>query len=232
MHFDPRSGDLTPLRSKEEAHDYRYFPEPDLVPLAPTDEMVREARESLPELPAARIERYRDAMGLPVDTASLLAGDPDTAEYFEQVAAAASEVEPRTVANWVTGDLAGALRQLDKDPDARPEPQRMARVIGMVAEKRISHQSGRETVYLMVQEPETDPDTYVQRKNLLTISADSGELDSIVDAAIDANPNAAEQVRAGNGKAIGAIVGAVMKETKGRADGGEVNRLIKKKLAP
>src|SRR4029077_8821272 len=118
LHFDPGDGSLTPLRSKEEAHDYRYFPEPDLVPLAPTEEMLREARDSLPELPAARAERYREELGLGADGGAQLAGeglalaadvpallapDPATAAYFERAAAAAGEVEPKVVANWVTG---------------------------------------------------------------------------------------------------------------------------------
>ncbi len=111
LHFHPEDGSLTPLRSKEEAHDYRYLPEPDLVPLAPTEEMLREARESLPELPEARMERYREQMGLSDETAVLLAADPETAAYFERTAAAAGEIEPRVVANWVTGELAAALRQ-------------------------------------------------------------------------------------------------------------------------
>src|SRR3954452_19625461 len=116
--FDPAGGTLTPLRSKEEAHDYRYFPEPDLVPLAPTEEMLREAREALPELPAARIERYGSEMGLPADVAALLAADPETAAYFEQAAAAAEGIEARVVANWVTGELAAALRQDGGGADA------------------------------------------------------------------------------------------------------------------
>ncbi len=111
LHFHPEDGTLHPLRSKEEAHDYRYFPEPDLVPIAPTEEMIREARDSLPELPAARAARYEGEMGLAEDVAALLAADPETAGYFERVAKEAGEVAPRVVANWVTGELFAALRQ-------------------------------------------------------------------------------------------------------------------------
>jgi aspartyl-tRNA(Asn)/glutamyl-tRNA(Gln) amidotransferase subunit B len=231
IHFDPRTGDLTPLRSKEEAHDYRYFPEPDLVPLAPTEEMLREARESLPELPAARIERYVADAGLPADVAAQLAADRDTAEYFEQTAAAAEGIEPKVVANWVTGELAAALRRDGGEATAsesKVDPAALASLVALVQERKISHGSGKTVLAVMVAEG-GDPAAIVEREGLAQIS-DSGELESIVVAAIDANPEAAEQVRAGNGKAIGAIVGAVMKETKGRADGGEVNRLIKEKL--
>src|SRR5947199_59773 len=111
LHFHPEDGSLHPLRSKEEAHDYRYFPEPDLVAIAPTEAMLREARESLPELPAARAERYREQLRLPEDVAALLAADPQTAEYFEATSKQAEAVEARIVANWGTGELAAALRQ-------------------------------------------------------------------------------------------------------------------------
>ena len=231
LHFHPEDGSLTPLRSKEEAHDYRYFPEPDLVPLAPTEAMLREARESLPELPAARAERYREQMGLAEDAAALLATDPETADYFERTAEEASGVEPRVVANWVTGELAAALRQEGGEASAaesKVEPAALAALVIMVGEKKISHGSGKTVLATLVAEG-GDPAAIVEREGLAQIS-DSGELEAIVAAAVEANPEAAEQIRAGNGKAIGAIVGTVMKETKGRADGGEVSRLIREKL--
>jgi aspartyl-tRNA(Asn)/glutamyl-tRNA(Gln) amidotransferase subunit B len=231
LHFNPSDGSLTPLRSKEEAHDYRYFPEPDLVPLAPSEEMLREARKSLPELPAARAERYREQMGLAEDAAALLAADPATASYFEQTLEQAGEVEPRVVANWVTGELAATLRQDEGEASAAGstiEPAALAALIVMVQEKKISHGSGK-TVLAALAAEGGDPATIVEREGLAQIS-DSGELEAIVAAAVEANPQAADQIRAGNQKAIGAIVGAVMKETKGRADGGEVNRLIRGQL--
>jgi aspartyl-tRNA(Asn)/glutamyl-tRNA(Gln) amidotransferase subunit B len=231
LHFHPEDSSLHPLRSKEEAHDYRYFPEPDLVPIAPTEAMLREARESLPELPAARAERYREQLGLAEDVAALLAADPKTASYFEQVSAEADGVEPRVIANWVTGELAAALRQEGGEASAgesKVEPGALASLVAMVQEKKISHGSGKAVLSTLVAEG-GDPAEIVEREALAQIS-DSGELEAIVAASVDANPEAAEQIRAGNGKAIGAIVGAVMKETKGRADGGEVNRLIREKL--
>jgi aspartyl-tRNA(Asn)/glutamyl-tRNA(Gln) amidotransferase subunit B len=231
LHFHPEDGTLHPLRSKEEAHDYRYFPEPDLVPIAPTEEMIREARDSLPELPAARAARYAGEMGLAEDVAALLAADPETAGYFERVAEEAEGVEPRVVANWVTGELAAALRQDGGEAAAagsKVESSALAALVVMVQEKKISHGSGKVVLASLVSEG-GDPAAIVEREGLAQIS-DSGELEAIVAAAVDANPEAAEQIRSGNQKAIGAIVGAVMKETKGRADGGEVNRLIREKL--
>jgi aspartyl-tRNA(Asn)/glutamyl-tRNA(Gln) amidotransferase subunit B len=230
LHFHPEDGSLHPLRSKEEAHDYRYFPEPDLVPLAPTEEMLREARESLPELPEARQHRYEEDLGLSAENAVQLAASPEEAAYFEAVCASASGVEAQVVANWVTGELAAALRQADggAPADSKVEPAALAVLIAMVGERKISHGSGKQVLATLVAEG-GDPAAIVEREGLAQIS-DSGELEAIVAAAVDANPDAAEQIRAGNQKAIGAIVGAVMKETKGRADGGEVNRLIKQKL--
>ena len=233
LHFDPTSGSLTSLRSKEEAHDYRYFPEPDLVAIVPTEQMLREAREALPELPAARIERYVGELGLAEDVAMTLATDPATAEFFEQVDGAAESVESRVVANWVTGELAAALRQGDEEvaaADSKVEPTALAALLALVGEKKISHGSGKTVLALLVAEG-GDPAAIVEREGLAQMAADDGELEGIVAAAIAANPEAAEQIRAGNGKAIGAIVGTVMKETKGRADGGEVNRLIQQQLS-
>ncbi len=231
LHFDPRSGELTSLRSKEEAHDYRYFPEPDLVPVAPTEEMLREARESLPELPAARIERY-EGDGLSADVAAVLATDPETADYFERTAAVAGGVEARVIANWVTGELAAALRAAEAESGAegsKVTPESLAALVALVQEKQISHGSGKTVLAVLVAEG-GEPAAIVEREGLAQMAADDGELEGIVAGAIEADPAAAERVRDGNEKAIGALVGAVMRKTKGRADGGEVNRLIKQQL--
>jgi aspartyl-tRNA(Asn)/glutamyl-tRNA(Gln) amidotransferase subunit B len=233
LHFDPVGGSLTSLRSKEEAHDYRYFPEPDLVPLAPTEEMIREARDSLPELPEARARRYREELGLAEDIAMLLAADPETAAYFERAAEAALGVEPRSVANWVTGELAAALREDGGDAGAaesRVEPWALGALVALVAERKISHGAGKKVLAALVAEG-GDPAAIVEREGLARI-AGSGELEAIVAAAIEAEQEAAERVREGNRKAIGAIVGHVMRETKGRADGSVVSRLIRQQLEP
>ena len=231
LHYDPQSGSLTSLRSKEEAHDYRYFPEPDLVPIAPTAEMLREVDDLLPELPLARIERYREQLGLSAEAARWLAEDPPTAEYFEQALAAAGAIEPRVIANWVSGELAAALRQAGEDhgpAGSKVSPDALAALVVMVAEDQISHASAKEVISTLVAEG-GDPSTIVAREGLAQIS-DSGELEAIVEAALAANPEAVRQVQSGNGRAIGVLVGAVMKQTKGRADGGLINRLITEKL--
>ena len=232
FHFDPRTGSLTPLRSKEYAHDYRYFPEPDLVPLAPTEEMVREAREALPELPAQRRERYEAELGLPEVTARQLAFDAELGEFFERALSAGAEVEPRAVANWVTGELVARWRESgdgEADPaSSKISPGALAVLAGMVESKQVTTGAARQVLATLVAEG-GDPAEIIEREGLGQMS-NSGELEAIVERAIEAEPGAAEKVRGGNAKAVGPIVGAVMRETKGRADGGEVTRLIRAKL--
>jgi len=231
LHFHPEDGSLTPLRSKEYAHDYRYFPEPDLVPVVPTEAMLREARESLPELPAARRERYRGEIGLSKEAANMLAFQAEYGEFFERAVAAGDGAPARAVANWVTGELVAALRKAGAEDDplaSKVTPEAVAALAGLVEGKTISHGSGKQVLERLVAEG-GDPAEIVEREGLAQIS-DSSELEGIVDRAIEAEAEAAEQVRQGNEKAIGRIVGAVMKEAKGRADGGTVTKLIKERL--
>jgi aspartyl-tRNA(Asn)/glutamyl-tRNA(Gln) amidotransferase subunit B len=231
LHFDPNDGSLTSLRSKEYAHDYRYFPEPDLVPVVPTEQMITEARESLPELPAARRERYVTEIGLSEEAASSLAFQAELGEYFERAVNAADGTPAKAIANWVTGELIAALRQAGAEEDplaSKATPEAVAALAGLVEAKTISHGSGKQVLAKLV-EGGGDPAQIVEQEGLAQIS-DSSELEAIVDRAIEAEPEAAEQVRQGNDKAIGRLVGAVMKESKGRADGGAVTKLIKERL--
>ena len=225
LHFDPPSGRLSSLRSKEEAHDYRYFPEPDLVPLVPTEAMLAAARDALPELPAERAARYASDFGLAEDPARLLAYEPQWGDYFEAVASAASD--GRAAANWV--EQLRARIGAESDPAAsRVSPSALAQLIGLVAEKRVNAGAGRQVLDVLVAEG-GEPAAIVEREGLA--SMDGGdELAGVVAAAIAANEGAAEKVRDGNAKAMGPIVGFVMRETKGRADGGEVGRLIREQL--
>jgi aspartyl-tRNA(Asn)/glutamyl-tRNA(Gln) amidotransferase subunit B len=231
FHFHPEDGSLTPLRSKEYAHDYRYFPEPDLVPVVPTEQMLMEARDSLPELPAARRERYLSEVGLSEEAAKTLAFHAELGEYFERAVAAADGAPAKAIANWVTGDLVAVLRQAGADDDplaSKATPEAVAALAGLVEGKTISHGAGKQVLAKLVEDG-GDPAQIVEREGLAQIS-DSSELEGIVDRAIEAEAEAAEQIRQGNDKAIGRIVGAVMKESKGRADGGTVTKLIKERL--
>jgi aspartyl-tRNA(Asn)/glutamyl-tRNA(Gln) amidotransferase subunit B len=225
LHYDPQSGSLSSLRSKEEAHDYRYFPEPDLVPLAPTEEMLERARAALPELPAARAERLERDLGLSGDAAKLLAFRSELGDFYE-AALSADGGDPRTLANWTTNELTARIG--DADPAATNlEPAAFARLVGMVTAKEVSASAGKEVLDVLVSEG-GDPATVVESKGLGRAGED--ELGAIVDRAIADNGDAVEKIRAGKDAAIGAIVGAVMRETKGRADGGEVQRLIRERL--
>jgi aspartyl-tRNA(Asn)/glutamyl-tRNA(Gln) amidotransferase subunit B len=225
LHYDPATGALTSLRSKEEAHDYRYFPEPDLVPLAPTDVMLDRARNALPELPAARAERLA-GLGLSADQSKLLAFRGELGDFFEEALAADGEVEPAVLANWVTVELVPRLG--DDDPSSsKVEPGALARLVGLVASKTVSQSAAKEVLDVLAAEG-GDPAAIVEERSLGLAGVD--ELESIVDRALEANPKAVEELKGGKGKAVGAIVGFVMRETKGRADGGEVNRLVREKL--
>jgi aspartyl-tRNA(Asn)/glutamyl-tRNA(Gln) amidotransferase subunit B len=215
LHFDPVSGGLSPLRSKEEAHDYRYFPEPDLVPVAPTEEMLSAARAALPELPAEREARYAET--LPADTARLFAFDPQWGDYFEKV-----EGEPRVVANWVT-----ELRARADSPDAVP-PEALTKLVALVEARTVTAGNGRVVLDRLVADG-GDPAEIVEREDLGAMG-DSGELAGIVAKVIEDNPDVVERIRGGNAKAMGALVGPIMRETNGKADGGEVNRLIREQL--
>jgi aspartyl-tRNA(Asn)/glutamyl-tRNA(Gln) amidotransferase subunit B len=230
LHFDPASGQITTLRSKEEAHDYRYFPEPDLVPIAPTEEMLDRARDALPELPAARAERLARELDLPDGTAKLLAFRGDLGDFYEAALGAGagrgSDGHPRSLANWTTNELTARIG--DADPATTSlEPAAFARLVEMVGAKEISASAGREVLDLLVREG-GDPAAVVEAKGLGRAGED--ELEAIVERAIADNPDAVEKIRAGKAQAVGAIVGAVMRETKGRADGGEVQRMIRARL--
>jgi len=238
LHFHPEDGSLTPLRSKEYAHDYRYFPEPDLVPVVPTEAMISEAREALPELPAARAERYQRDEGLDEPLAAILAFQSELGAYFDEVLEFAREggkdqrVESRVYANWITGELTAVLRELGAAYELNDEVvpvKHFHRLVSMVQSKQLSHGVGKQILKTLIADG-GDPAEIVEREGLAQIS-DSSELESMVDAAIEAEAEAAEQVRQGNEKAIGRIMGAVMKQSQGRADGGAVQKLIREKLS-
>jgi aspartyl-tRNA(Asn)/glutamyl-tRNA(Gln) amidotransferase subunit B len=232
LHFDPRSGTLTPLRSKEYAHDYRYFPEPDLVPLEPTEEMLAEARAALPELPEARRERYLTELGLTEKLATLIAFDGELAAYYERALEAEAGAPPTALANWITGDLVARLREGGADgaspAESRVEPAAIARLAAMAERRELSSSAARQVLAKLVAEG-GDPAQVAEREGLVGVE-DEAELAELVARALEADPAAAEQVRAGNMRAVGPLVGFVMRETKGRADGGEVTRLIREQL--
>jgi len=229
LHFDPASGHITSLRSKEEAHDYRYFPEPDLVPLVVDAAMLDAARAELPELPSARADRFEVTLGLPADRARDLAFRSELADFYEAaLAAGGAAVDPVAVANWIP-PLVERIGS-DRDPErSHVTPAAFAALVGMVVARSVNQTAARDVLRIMV-ESGGDPAQIVEREGLGAIDAADVGLAAIVAAAIAANRDAAEKVRGGNMKATGPLVGQVMRETKGRADGGEILRLIREQL--
>ncbi len=229
LHFDPATGRLTPLRSKEEAHDYRYFPEPDLVPLVATPEMLEAARAALPELPAARASRFERDLGLPSERARELAFRAELADYYESALASdGGSVDPVAVANWIP-QLVERIGSETDPADSQVSPASFASLVGLVSARRISRDAGRQVLSTLVAEG-GEPEAIVEREGLAAVSGEDSGLAEIVAAAIASEPDAAQKVRGGNEKALGPLVGHVMRETKGRADGGEVRRLILSQL--
>jgi aspartyl-tRNA(Asn)/glutamyl-tRNA(Gln) amidotransferase subunit B len=227
LHFDPHSGSITSLRSKEEAHDYRYFPDPDLLPITISAEMLDSARGAMVELPAARAERLAAEHGLSAEAAQLLAYRPELGDYFDRALAARQGVPAAALANWLN-DLQGRLDDDTAPADSKVAPGELAALVAMVDAGEITQAGGREALDVLVAQGGSAAEI-VAREGLAAM--DSGdELSQIVAAAIAANPDAAQRVRAGNAKAIGPIVGQVMRESRGRADGGEVSRLIAEQL--
>ena len=225
LHFDPRTETLTPLRSKEEAHDYRYFPEPDLTPVTITDEMLARARAALPELPADRAERFERDLGLTADSARLLAWRAELGDYFE-TALQQNGVEPQPLANWVN-ELVARI-EVEDPAESRVEPGALASLVGMVTAREVTQNAAKQVLDRLVAEG-GDPRALVEAEGLGAIGG-GDTLEPIVARALDANPEVVEKLREGNMKPIGVIVGFVMRETKGRADGGEVTRIVRDKL--
>jgi aspartyl-tRNA(Asn)/glutamyl-tRNA(Gln) amidotransferase subunit B len=226
LHYDPVTGSISSLRSKEEAHDYRYFPEPDLVPVVLDDAMLEAARAELPELPAARAARYERELGLTADSARQLAFRADLAAYFERALAADPE-HAQALANWITGELVARIG--DGDPAAsKVTPAALASLVALVRAKQVTSGAAKQVLDTLVARG-GDPVAIVEAEGLGALGG-GDELASIVARALAADPDAAEKLKGGNMKAIGPIVGFVMRETKGRADGGEVNRLVREQL--
>jgi aspartyl-tRNA(Asn)/glutamyl-tRNA(Gln) amidotransferase subunit B len=230
LHFDPASGSITSLRSKEEAHDYRYFPEPDLVPVAIEESMLQDARAEMTELPADRAARFEQELALSADSAQLLAFRGELGDYFESALAAGADPapDPQQLANWVATELLGRLDGLDDPARSKVAAAALAELVGMVGAKQVTVGAARTVLERLIADG-GEPRKIVESEGLAAMDA-GDELAAIVAAALEANPDAAQRVRDGNAKAVGPIVGQVMRETKGRADGGEVSRLINEQL--
>ncbi|WP_288807737.1 Asp-tRNA(Asn)/Glu-tRNA(Gln) amidotransferase subunit GatB [uncultured Mitsuokella sp.] len=226
--FDPARGITLSMRSKENAHDYRYMPEPDLPPIVTSEETIEKYRSELPELPDARRARLEKEYGLSDYDAGIITSSRAMAEYFDAVVATGAD--PKLAANWIMGDLAKNLNEDGIDITKSPvSAERLGKMIGLIMKDTISGKIAKK-VFKEMWTNEDDPEKIVKDKGLVQIT-DTGAIEAAVDAAIAANPKAVEEYKGGKKKAIGALVGQVMKATRGKANPQMVNKMLAEKLA-
>lgn len=226
--WDEKEGVTKSMRKKEEANDYRYFPEPDLVPFTVSEEYIEEIRKTLPELPDARKERYMESYGLTSYDADYLTNDKARADYFEAMVAAGAD--PKEAANWLMGDFAKKLSQSVLEMAAAPvTAAALADLLGLIGKGTISGKIAKQ-VFSDMWETGKDAETIVKEKGLVQIS-DTGALEELADRIIAANPQSVADFKAGKKKAVGFLMGQIMKETKGKANPQVVNGILTKKLS-
>jgi aspartyl-tRNA(Asn)/glutamyl-tRNA(Gln) amidotransferase subunit B len=234
--FDPDSGTTRSMRSKEDAHDYRYFPDPDLLPLILTDEFVEECRASLPELPDAKRKRYETALGLSAYNAGVLTADADTARWFERLLTdsarrqgkAESEVA-RATSNWLTSELFGALNKHGRTLSDSPiSPEAGGELLALVGDGTISGSIAKQVLEKMLETGDA-PGVIVEREGL-TQTSDTGAIEAAVDAILAANADKVAQYRAGKDALFGFFVGQTMKAMQGKGNPQLVNQVLKARL--
>ncbi len=230
--FDPDKGETRSLRSKEEAHDYRYFPDPDLLPVELSDSFLSECRESLPELPDAKRQRYEQELGLSPYNASVLTADVTTARWFEELLAATGKAGPeigKAASNWVISDLFGALNRLGRDiTDSPVSPKQGAELLSLVADGTLSGTLAKQVFEIML-ETGQDAGTIVEERGLKQTS-DTGAIEKVIADVMAANEDKVAEYRGGKDKLFGFFVGQTMKAMAGKANPQVVNELLKKSL--
>jgi aspartyl-tRNA(Asn)/glutamyl-tRNA(Gln) amidotransferase subunit B len=225
--YDVDSGRTVSMRSKEHAHDYRYFPEPDLLPLRVTEHLLDEVRSRLPELPQDRRQRFVDQYGVRDYDAQVLTLTRETGDYFEAAVRVAGD--GRATSNWLTGDLMGLLKAAGKTIAESPIPAaHLGELVALINKGELSGKLGKEILPKMFESGEA-PAAIMEREGLRQIS-DTGALDKLVDEAIAANPKQVEQYKGGKTAVLGFLVGQVMKASRGQANPAAVNEAIKRKL--
>ncbi len=226
--WDEKEGVTKSMRKKEEANDYRYFPEPDLVPFTVSEEYIENIRKSLPELPDARKARYMESYSLDAYNADYLTNDKDRADYFEAMVAAGAD--PKEAANWLMGDFAKQMAQSGLEMKSVPvAAAQMAELLKLIAAGTISGKIAKQ-VFPEMWETGKTPAAIVEEKGLVQIS-DTGALEELAAKIIAANPQSVEDFKAGKKKAVGFLMGQIMKETKGQANPQVVNGILTKKLS-
>ena len=227
--YDADRDETRSMRSKEEANDYRYFPDPDLLPVELDQAFIDEVEKELPELPDAKRERFMQDFGLSRSDAAALTASRELADYFEQTVAAAGG-EGKLCANWVMGEVSGVLNKEGREIGASPvSPELLGGMLQRISDGTISGKIAKQ-VFEVMWKGEGSADDIIEQKGLRQIT-DSGAIEKIIREVLDANPKQIEQYRAGQEKLLGFFVGQVMKATQGKANPGEVNKLLKKMLA-
>jgi len=223
--FDPRTGETRSMRSKEEAHDYRYFPDPDLLPLELSDDFIEGVRASLPEMPDQKKARFVEEFGLKPYDAGVLAGDKASSDFFEKVAEGR---DARIAANWVTGELFGALNKLGVDIEESPvSADALGELVDLIADDTISGRIAKDVFEIMLETGDA-PGKIVEEKGLKQVT-DTGAIEALVDEVIAQNPDKAAEVKE-KPKMAGWFVGQVMKASQGKANPAAVNEILAKKL--
>jgi len=226
--YDPDKNETREMRSKEDAMDYRYFPDPDLLPLAIPAEMIEAIRKAMPELPEAMRARFVAQYALSDYDAGVLTASHALADYFTSVLAAGG-IEPKLAANWITGELASRLNEADLAPDAAPvTAPLLAGLLKRIADGTLSGKMAKD-VFAAIWLGEGSADAIIEAKGLKQIS-DAGAIEKIIDEVLAANPKSVEEFRAGKEKAFNALVGQAMKASKGKANPAQVNEVLKRKL--
>lgn len=225
--WDEKEGVTKSMRTKEEANDYRYFPEPDLAPFTVSEEYIEDIRKTLPELPDERRERYIANFGLSSTDAQYMTNDKDTSDYFEKVVAAGAD--PKASVNWIMGEFASQLSNAGIEIAKAPvTPENLAKLLALIAKGTISGKIAKK-VFAEMWKNGADPEEIVKAQGLVQIS-DTGALKELVVKVIANNPKAVEDFKAGKKKAVGALVGQIMKETKGKANPKVINELLNDEL--
>lgn len=225
--WDDNKGESFSMRGKEEAHDYRYFPDPDLVYIAIDDDMINEIKGTLPELAVTRTERYITEYKIPANDAAQITASRRLADFFEGCVKGGADA--KATCNWITGDIARALNEKELEPSDIPfEPAHLVRLISLIENGTISNTAGKQVLNELFENPR-DPEKIVEEKGLVQIS-DEGALKKAITDAISANPKSVQDYKAGKEKALGFLVGQVMRDTKGKGNPQLINKMLKDEL--
>jgi aspartyl-tRNA(Asn)/glutamyl-tRNA(Gln) amidotransferase subunit B len=227
--FNPDTGETRAMRSKEDAADYRYFPDPDLPPLVIAPEWVERVRAGMTELPRVMAARFAKDHGLSDYDATALTQSRDIASYFEATTEACGQ--PKLVGNWIMGELSRRLNAMDADITACPvSAVKLAQLIGRIQDGTLSNNAARQVLDMLWSDPHSEVDSIIDAKGLKQMN-DTGALEKIIDTVLSANPKNVDEFRAGNAKALNALVGQIMKASAGKANPQQVNDLLRQKLA-